>query len=82
MSERNKFVFSFLRFQWHQHCNAFLLAKEYSLSVIHLDKSGETSVASLRKQWLDFCDNHYIEINDSKRVMIPISSSVYELLLE
>ena len=75
---------SFLRFQlqWHHHCSAFLLSKEYSLSVINLEKSVKTSVASLRAQWLDFCEDHCISIDDSKKVMIPISSSVYELLLE
>ena len=83
-AECQKGTDSFLRFQlqWHQHCSAFLLAKEYCLSVINLDKSVETSVADLRKQWLDFCDIHHIAIDDSKKVMIPISSSVYELLLE
>ena len=58
------------------------MPKEYSLSASNLDKSAESSVADLRKQWLDFCDNHHIKIDESKRVMIPISSSVYELLLE
>lgn len=83
-TECQKGVDSFLRFQlqWHHHCSAFLLSKEYSLSKINLEKSAETSVATLRSLWLDFCEDNCIPHDDSKRVMIPISSLVYELLLD
>ena len=75
---------SFLHFplQWHQHCSAFLLSRSYPLSPIQLEKNAEASVAGLRSQWLDFYESNGISDLDSKKVMIPISSAVYELLLE
>jgi len=82
--QRQKGVDSFLRLQlqWHHHCSAFLLSKEYSLTEINLDESAEASVASIRERWLDFCEDNHVPIDDSKRVIIAISASVYELLLE
>ena len=75
---------SFLHFQlqWHQHCSAFLLSKSYPLAAIHLDKTIESSVARLRTRWLDFCESNSLSELESNKVMIPISSAVYELLLE
>ena len=83
-TECQKGVDSFLCFQlqWHHHCSAFLLGKEYSLSEINLGKSAEASMATVREEWLNFCEDYHIPIDDSKKVMIPISSAVYELLLE
>ena len=49
-AECQKGVDLFLHFQlqWHHHCSAFLLSKEYSLSKLNQEKSAETSVANLR----------------------------------
>jgi len=74
--------FSRFQLQWHQHCSAFLLSKSYPLASIQLSKDAEASVAGLRSQWLDFYENNGISDPDSKKIMIPISSAVYELLLE
>jgi len=75
---------SFLRFQlqWHQHCSAFLLSRGYPLASIQLTKEAEASVADIRIKWLDFYENNGVSDLDSKKVMIRISSVVYELLLE
>ena len=75
---------SFLHFQqqWHQHCSVFLLSKNYPLAAIQLDKTVESSVARLRTRWLDFCESNGLSELESNKVMIPISSAVYELLLE
>ena len=82
--ECQKGVDSFLHFQlqWHQHCSAFLLSKSYPLAAIHLDKTAESSVAPLRTRWLDFCESNGLSELESNKVMIPMSSAVYELLLE
>jgi len=82
--ECQKGVNSFSRFQlqWHQHCSAFLLSKSYPLASIQLSKDAEASIADLRSQWLDFYENNGITELDSKKIMIPISSAVSELLLE
>ena len=82
--ECQKGVDSFLHFQlqWHQHCSAFLLSRSYPLSSIQLEKNAEASVAGLRNQWLGFYESNGISDLDSKKVMILISSAVYELLLE
>ena len=75
--ESQKGADSFLHFQlqWHQHCSAFLLSRSYPLASIQLEKNAEASVAGLRSQWLDF---YGISDLDSKKVMVPISSAVYE----
>jgi len=82
--ECQKGVDSFLRFQlqWHRHCSAFLLNKSYSLAEIQLGKTAESSVANFRTQWMDFCEKHGISESEVTKVMIPISSAIYELLLE
>lgn len=79
--ECKKGVDSFLRFQlqWHQHCSAFLLSRSYPLTAINLDESAQHSVAAVRIQWLDFCDNNGVPVPESNVVMMTISS---ELLLE
>ena len=82
--ECQKGVDSFVRFklQWHQHCSAFLLGRSYLIALIHLDKGVEASVASLRSQWLEFYESNGLSDLESKKVMIPITSAVYELMLE
>ena len=56
-----------------------LLSGSYSLSVVKLDKSVEATIAGLRMQWLDFCET---PVPESNKVIMQISSAVYELLLE
>ena len=82
--ECKKGVDSFLHFQlqWHHHCSAFLLSRKYPLATIKLNKAAEALVAGLRNQWLKFCGNNGLCESESNKVMIPISSAVYELLLE
>ena len=73
----------FLQFQlqWHQHCAAFLLDRTYSLTAINLDECAQQSVAEIRMRWLDFCDSSSVPFSDSSKVMMTLSSTVYELLL-
>ena len=73
----------FLQFQLqlHQHCAAFLLDRTYSLTAINLDECAQQSVAEIRMRWLDFCDSSSVPFSDSSKVMMTLSSTVYELLL-
>ena len=57
-------------------------SKSYPLATIHLDKTVESSVAHLRTRWLDFCERNGLSELESNKVMIPVSSAVYELLQE
>jgi len=58
-----------------------LLSRSFPFALIYLDKGVEASVASLRSQWLEFCESNGLSGLESMKVMIPISSVVYELLL-
>ena len=68
--------------QWQQYCSSFLLSRSYPLSAINLEMSAELSVAAIRMQWLDFCDRSGIPVPESNPVMITISSTVYDQLLQ
>ena len=68
--------------QWQQYCSSFLLSRSYPSSAINLEKSAELLVAAIRMQWLDFCDRSGIPVPESNPVMIIISSTVYDQLLQ
>ena len=74
----------FLQFQlqWHQHCSAFLLSRSYSLATINLEEHAQQLVATIRIRWLDFCDRSTLPFSDCSKVMMTLSSIVYEVLLE
>ena len=74
----------FLQFQlkWHQHCAAFLLSRDHSLATINLEEFAQQSVAALRLRWLDYCDQSTLPFSDTSKVMMTLSSAVYDVLLE
>jgi len=74
----------FLQFQlkWHQHCAAFLLSRDYSLATINLEECAQQSIAALRLRWLDYCDQSTLPFSDTSKVMMTLSSAVYDMLLE
>ena len=59
-----------------------MLGRSYPIALINLEKGAEASVASLRSQWLEFYESNGLFDLESKKVMIPITSAVYELMLE
>jgi len=58
------------------------IRRTYPLSDIKLEKSVEQSVATMRMQWLDFCDSKGVPVPESNPVMITLSAAVYEQFLE
>ena len=73
-----------MKFQlcWHQHCSAFLLSSQYSLSSIKLQESSNYALSETRQAWLNFSEVKGAPVPESNPVMITISSVIYNFLLE
>ena len=70
------------QFQWYDHCSSLLLSKQYSLSEIGLEELPSASIQAARSKWLSFCETSNVPVPDSNPVIILVSSSIYEFLLE
>ena len=70
-----------LQLKWHQHCSIFLLSRRHSLTTINLEESAQQSVSAIRIQWLDYCNQSTLQFSDTSKVMLILSSAVYDVLL-
>ena len=75
----------YLHFQldWHTYCSVFLLPKE--LSIDHIFPSSPDNVSEIndvRHSWLSFCDAYSSEQGNCNKVMILLSSALYNMLLQ
>ena len=75
---------SHMNFQlrWHQHCSAFLLGSEHSLSVIKLQEYNECTIEETRHKWLEFTETNGVPVPESNPIMITVSAVIYNFLLE
>ena len=67
---------AYMNFQlsWHQHCSAFLLGSEHSLSVIKLQESDECTLGETRRTWLEFSEANGVPVPESNPIMITVSA--------
>ena len=70
------------QFQWHNHCSALLLSREYSLSDIDLVELPSAPVSVVRSNWLSFCETNRVPVPKSNPLMFLVSSAIYEFLLD
>ena len=83
-SENGKKKDPFLAFQfdWHRSCSTLLLEEKYELAELSLDKTSCTKVSSIRSKWLEFCKSAGFPVPISNPLMIKLSSTVYNSLIE
>jgi len=70
------------QFQWYNHCSAFLLSRQHSLSEIELKELPSAPIHVPRNNWLNFCEASSVLVPVSNPVMMLVSSAIYEFLLE
>ena len=70
------------QFQWYHHYSGLLLSEQYLLSEIGLEDLPSAQMHAVRSKWLSFSKSSDVPVLDSNAVMILVSSSVNEFLLE
>lgn len=75
---------AFLQFQidWFKYCSVFLLSEEFSLQDIDYHELPEHEVGALRNTWLEFAKANGVPVPHCNKVMMIISSTVYNFLLD
>ena len=75
---------AFLQFQidWFKYCSVFLLGEEFSLKDIDYHELPEHEVSKLRSTWLKFAKINGIAVPHCNKVMMIVSSTVYNFLLD
>lgn len=72
----------YFQLDWHKYCSVFLLPKESNVGcVFDSPPKNLREIESVRQLWLNFCDGYQEQINCNK-VMILLTSAVYNVLLE
>ena len=70
------------QFQWYDHCSALLLSKQHSISEIGLEEIPSAPMHVVRSKWLMFCETSGVPVPESNPVMMLVSSTIYDFLLE
>ena len=75
---------AFLQFQidWFKYCSVFLLSEELSLTDIDYHELPEHEVSKLRSIWLKFAKTNGKAVPHCNKVMMIVSSTVYNFLLD
>ena len=67
---------------WHKHCSVFLLPKTLEITSILPDNQNK-EIHHILQLWLDFCEIYPPnELEKYKKLMILLSSIVYDILLK
>ena len=67
---------------WHKHCSVFLLPKTLEITSVLPDNQNK-EIHHIRQLWLDFCEMYPPnELEKYKKLMILLSSTVYDILLK
>ena len=70
------------QFDWHRNCSALLLEEKHELAELSLDETSCTKVCPIRSKWLEFCKSAGFPVPISNPLMIKLSSTVYNSLIE
>lgn len=75
---------AFLQFQidWFKYCSVFLLGEEFFLKDIDYHELPEHEVCELRSTWLKFAKTNRKAVPLCNKIMMIVSSTVYNFLLD
>ena len=75
---------AFLQFHidWFKYCNVFLLSEEFSLQDIDYHEMPDHEVCALRSMWLEFAKTNGVPVPHCNKVMMIVSSTEYNFLLD
>ena len=73
----------YLRFQieWHKHCSVFLLQRQHAIETVIPVYEGNSSLVTLREDWLKFIEKCEKPIRDCNKIIIILSSITYDILM-
>ena len=70
------------RMLWFKYCSVFLLSEEFSLQDIDYHEMPDHEVCVLRSVWLEFAKANGVPVPHCNKVMMIVSSTIYNFLLD